>query len=72
MKYIAEYPVSHPGNTRTGKVVLPGDSEPKVCDIIDVRIEGYMIPLRINSVVGLRKEIFGAQLASGVCSPCTI
>jgi hypothetical protein len=72
MKYIAEYAVSHLGNTRTGKVVLPGESEPKVGDIIDVRIEGYMIPVRIDSVVGLRKEIFGAQSASVVCSPCTI
>jgi hypothetical protein len=69
MKYIAEYAVSHLGNTRTGNVVLPGDSAPKVGDIFDVRIEGYMMPVRIDDIVGLRKELYGVQHASLVCSP---
>ncbi len=69
MKYIAEYAVSHLGNRRTGNVVLPGESVPKVGDIFDVRIEGYKIPVRIDSVVGLRKELYGIQHASVVCSP---
>jgi hypothetical protein len=69
MKYIAEYAVNHLGNTRTGNVVLPGVSEPKVGDIFEARIEGYTMPVRIDSVVGLRKEIYGVQHASLVCSP---
>jgi hypothetical protein len=69
MKYIAEYAVSHLGNTRTGNVVLPGNSEPKVGDIFDVRIEGYRMPVQIESVVGLRKAMYGVQHASLVCSP---
>jgi hypothetical protein len=68
MKYIAEYAVSHLGNKRTGNVVLPGSSAPKVGDIFDVRIEGNMTQIQIDSV-GLRKEIYGVQHASLVCSP---
>lgn len=71
MKYIAEYAVNHLGNTRTGNVVLLGERAPKVGDIFNVRLEGYRIPVRIETVVGFRKELFGTQHASLICSPYT-
>jgi hypothetical protein len=67
MKYIADYVVSHLGNKHSGTVVLPGEATPSVGDVLDVRIAGNPMPIRINSV-NFRKEMYGIQHASLVCS----
>jgi hypothetical protein len=67
MKYVADYVVSHRGNKHSGTVVLRGEGTPKVGDILDVRLAGLPMPIQINSV-NLRKEMYGIQHASLVCS----
>jgi len=67
MKYIADYVVSHLGNMHSGTLVLRGEGTPKVGDILDVRIAGHPMPIQIDSV-NLRKEMYGIQHASLVCS----
>ena len=71
MKYIAEYVVSHLGNKHSGTLVLPSGGTPKVGDILDVRLGGHPMPLKIDSV-SFRKEMYGIQHASLVCSPHTL
>ena len=67
MKYIADYVVSHLGNKHSGTLVLRGEGTPKAGDILDVRIAGHPMPIQIDSV-NLRKEMYGIQHASLVCS----
>jgi hypothetical protein len=67
MKYVAEYAVDHLGNKHSGTLVLPGDDTPKVGDVLDVRIAGRPTAVQIDSV-NLRKEMYGIQHASLVCS----
>ena len=71
MKYLADYVVSHQGNQHSGCLVLPGESAPRVGDVLDVRIAGNPIPVQIDSV-SLRKEVYGIQHASLVCSTYTL
>ena len=71
MKYVAEYVVSHRGNKHSGIVVLRSDSSPKVGDVLDVRLAGQHTSIQIHSV-DLRKEMYGIQHASLVCSTYTI
>jgi hypothetical protein len=71
MKYIADYLVSHLGNKHLGTVVLRGEGTPKVGDVLDVRLAGRPMPIQIDSV-NLRKEMYGVQHASLVCSTYTI
>jgi hypothetical protein len=67
MKYLADFVVSHRGNKHSGCVVLPAECAPRVGDVLDVRIAGNPVPIQIDSV-NLRKEMFGIQHASLVCS----
>jgi hypothetical protein len=67
MKYIAEYIVTHLGNKHSGTVVLRDERIPKVGDVLDLRIAGHPMPVQIESV-NLRKEMYGVQHASLVCS----
>jgi hypothetical protein len=71
MKYLADYVVSHQGNQHSGCVVLPAERAPRVGDVLDVRIAGNPIPIQIESV-NLRKEMYGIQHASLVCSTYTL
>jgi len=71
MKYIADYVVSHRGNKHSGTLVLSGEGTPKIGDVLDVRIAGLPMPVQINSV-NLRKEMYGIQHASLVCSTYTL
>jgi hypothetical protein len=71
MKYVADYVVSHRGNKHSGCVVLAGECVPRVGDVLDVRIAGNPVPIQIHSV-NLRKEMYGIQHASLVCSAYTI
>jgi hypothetical protein len=70
MKYIAEYVVTHLGNRHSGTLVLP-EGTFKAGDILAVRIAGQPISVQIESV-DFRKEMYGIQHASLVCSPCTL
>jgi hypothetical protein len=67
MKYIAEYVVSHRGNKHSGTLVLASEETPKVGDVLDVRLEGHSMPIKIDSV-NFRKETYGIQHASLACS----
>jgi hypothetical protein len=67
MKYLADYVVSHRGNKHSGCIVLPTERTPRVGDVLDVRIAGNPVPIQIDSV-NLRKEMYGIQHASLVCS----
>ena len=67
MRYIAEYVVIHLGSTHSGALVLREERTPKVGDVLDVRIAGLPLPVQIESV-SLRKEMYGVQHASLVCS----
>jgi hypothetical protein len=67
MKYIAEYIVTHLGNKHSGTVVLRDERILKVGDVLDLRIAGRPMPVQIESV-NLRKEMYGVQHASLVCS----
>jgi len=71
MKYLADYVVSHQGTQHSGCVVLPAERAPRVGDVLDVRIAGNPIPIQIDSV-NLRKEMYGIQHASLVCSTYTL
>jgi hypothetical protein len=71
MKYIADYVVRHLGAKHSGSIVLRGEGTPKVGDILDVRIAGHPIPVQIDTV-NLRKEMYGIQHASLVCSTYTL
>jgi hypothetical protein len=71
MKYVADYVVSHLGNKHSGTVVLRGEGTLKAGDVLDVRIAGLPMPIQIDSV-NLRKEMYGIQHASLVCSTYTI
>jgi hypothetical protein len=71
MKYVADYVVTHLGNKHSGTVVLRGEGTPKVGDVLDVRLAGLPMPIQINSV-NLRKEMYGIQHASLVCSTYTL
>jgi hypothetical protein len=70
MKYIAYYVVSHLGTKHSGCIVLRSEGTPKVGDVLDVRIAGRPMPVQIESV-NLRKETYGIQHASLICSTCT-
>jgi len=70
MKYIAEYVVSHLGSKHSGTLVLASEGTPKVGDILDVRLGGHPMPIKIDSV-NFRKETYGIQHASLVCSTYT-
>ena len=65
MRYVADYLVTHLGSKHSGTVVLREERIPKVGDVI--RIAGHPMPVQIESV-SLRKEIYGIQHASLVCS----
>jgi hypothetical protein len=67
MKYLADYVVSHRGNKYSGCIVLPAECVPRVGDVLDIRIAGNPMPIQIDSV-NLRKEMYGIQHASLVCS----
>jgi hypothetical protein len=67
MKYVADYVVSHLGTKHSGTVVLRGEDTPKVGDILAVRFAGLPMPVQIDSV-NIRKEMYGIQHASLVCS----
>jgi len=67
MRYVADYIVTHLGSKHLGTVVLREERTPKVGDVIDVRIAGHPMPVLIESV-SHRKEIYGIQHASLVCS----
>ena len=67
MKYIADYIVTDLGNKHSGSLVLRDERTPKVGDVLDVRIAGRPMPVQIESV-NFRKEIYGIQHASLVCS----
>jgi hypothetical protein len=67
MKYIADYTVTHLGNKHSGTLVLQDKRTPKIGDVLDVRIAGHRMPVQIESV-NLRKEMYGVQHASLVCS----
>jgi len=71
MRYVAEYVVSHLGNKHSGTLVLASQETPKVGDIVDVRLGGHPMPVKIDSV-NFRKETYGIQHASLVCSPYTL
>jgi hypothetical protein len=71
MKYVADYIVSHLGIKHSGSVVLRSEGTPKAGDILDVRIAGLPMPVQIESV-SLRREIYGVQHASLVCSTYTL
>ena len=71
MKYVANYIVSHLGTRHSGCIVLRSEGTPKVGDILDVRIEGHPMPVQIDTV-NLRKEMYGIQHASLVCSTYTL
>jgi len=71
MKYLAEYVVSHRGNKHSGCIVLPAECVPRVGDVLDIRIAGNPMPIQIDSV-NIRKEMYGIQHASLVCSTYTI
>jgi hypothetical protein len=71
MRYIAEYVVSHLGNKHSGTLVLRDERTPTVGDVLDVRIAGRPMPVQIESV-NLRKEMYGVQHASLVCSAYTL
>ena len=67
MKYVADYVVGYRSNKQSGCLVLRGDGTPKVGDVLDIRIEGHPMPIQIYSV-NFRKEIYGIQHGSHVCS----
>ena len=67
MKYVADYVVNHLGNKHSGTVVLRGEGPPKAGDVLDVRIAGLLMPIQIDRV-NFRKEIYGIQHATLVCS----
>ena len=67
MKYLADYVVSHRGNKYSGCIVLSAECVPRVGDVLDIRIAGNPMPIQIDSV-NLRKEMYGIQHASLVCS----
>jgi hypothetical protein len=71
LKYIADYVVTHRGNKHSGCLVLRGEDTPKIGDVLDVRIAGHPLPVQIESV-DLRKEAYGVQHASLVCSTYTL
>jgi hypothetical protein len=71
MKYLADYVVSHRGSKHSGRIVLPAECVPRVGDVLDIRIAGNPMPIQIDSV-NLRKEMYGIQHASLVCSTYTI
>jgi hypothetical protein len=71
MKYIAEYVVSHLGSKHSRTLVLASEGTPKVGDILDVRLGGRPMPIKIDSV-NFRKETYGIQHASLVCSTYTL
>jgi hypothetical protein len=71
MRYVADYVVTHRGNQHSGCVVLRGEGAPKIGDVLDVRIAGQPLPIQIDSV-NFRKETYGIQHASLVCSTYTL
>jgi hypothetical protein len=71
MSYIANYVVTHLGKKHSGYVVVRGESTPKIGDVLDVRLAGHPLPIRIDSV-NLREEIYGIQHASLVCCTYTL
>jgi hypothetical protein len=71
MKYLADYVVSHRGNKHSGCIVLPAECVSRVGDVLDIRIAGNPVSIQIDSV-NIRKEMYGIQHATLVCSTYTI
>ncbi|WP_353062241.1 hypothetical protein RBB77_13115 [Tunturibacter psychrotolerans] len=71
MRYIAEYVVSHLSSEHSGTLVLGDERTPKVGDVLDVPIAGRAMLVQIESV-NFRKEMYGVQHASLVCSTYTL